>query len=255
MIERKFIEENIKSLELEEYFRTKLERADYSHKVIKITPLSTKITIYVGKPGIAIGKNGETIKQLTQTLTDRFNIKNPQLDIQTLENPDLDALVIATGIANGLERKMKPGRLTNIYLRKIMNAGAVGAEITIGGKISGSRGRTEKVLRGYIKKCGDMVEENVDKSEASAVLKQGKIGIKVKILPYLPKSLQIEKEIKKLFKKKEEKENTDKNKTEEKPTENKDKKETEEKKDKNKKTDTKKPGKRKEQKKKKRRKI
>ena len=215
MIERKFIEDNIKSLELEQYFKNMLIKADYSHTTIKITPLSTKITIHVGKPGMAIGKGGSTIKKLTQTVTDKYKIENPQLDIQGLEKPDLDAYVIANGIADGLERRMKPGRLINIYLRKIMGAGAVGAEITISGKISGSRGRTEKVLRGYIKKCGDMAEENVDKGEARAVLKQGAIGIKVKILPYLPKSLQIEKEIKKLFSAKKKKEDEDIKKKEE----------------------------------------
>ena len=255
MIEKKFIQQNVKSLELERYFRKTLEKADYSHTDIKITPLSTKITIVVGKPGIAIGKGGKTIKELTNTLTNKYKIKNPQLDIQTAENPDLDSFIIAKNIAGSLERGLKPGRLINIYLRKITFAGAVGAEITISGKISGSRGRTEKVLIGYIKKCGDMAEEYVKEGLATATLKQGVVGVKVKILPFLPKSLQIEKEIKKLFSKKkaeekkkeevtkkeaESKKETEKQKTEE-VVEKEDKKKTEKKETKKEKEETKIP--------------
>jgi small subunit ribosomal protein S3 len=204
MIEKKFIKENIKKLDINNYFEQILDKAEYSHTDIKITPLSTKIVIYVGKPGIAIGKGGKTIKDLTETLQNEFDIKNPQLDIKMIDNLNLDANVIAKNIADALEKGMKSGRLINIFLRKIMSAGAVGAEITISGKISGARGRSEKVLKVYIKKCGDMANEFVEQGYKTAVQKQGLIGIKVKILPFLPKSLQIEKEIKSIFNKKEE---------------------------------------------------
>ncbi len=198
MIERKFIEDKIKSLEIEEYLMDTLQRADYSHTDIQITPLSTRLVVHVGRPGIAIGRGGKNIQTITENLSKRFGIKNPQLDIQSIENPNLDASYVANKIAMAIEQYIKPNRITNIYLRNIMNAGAHGAEIQISGKISGGRGRTDKKYVGYIKKSGDFALANVDVGDAIATLKPGVLGIKVMIMKALPESMIIEDKIKKI---------------------------------------------------------
>ncbi|MCK5235263.1 MAG: 30S ribosomal protein S3, partial [Candidatus Aenigmarchaeota archaeon] len=162
MIERKFIEDQIKSLEIEEYLAKNLEKADYSHTDIQITPLSTRLIVYVGRPGIAIGRAGKNIEMITNALSNKFGVKNPQLDIQSISNPDLDATYVAHQISSALERYVKANRIVNIYLSNIMRAGAYGAEIRVSGKISGGRGRTDKTQIGYIKKSGDFAIDNVD---------------------------------------------------------------------------------------------
>ena len=196
MIERKFIEDHIKSLEIEEYLAKVLEKADYSHTDIQITPLSTRLVVHVGRPGIAIGRAGKNIEMITNILSEKFGVKNPQLDIQSIENPDLDATYVAHQISSAIERYVKPNRITNIYLRNIMRAGAYGAEIQISGKISGGRGRTDKKQVGYIKKSGEFVIDNVDRGFSVARMKPGVLGIKVMIMKNLPESMLIEKRIK-----------------------------------------------------------
>lgn len=196
MIERKFIEDHIKSLEVEEYLAKVLEKADYSHTDIQITPLSTRLIVHVGRPGIAIGRAGKNIEMITNVLSEKYAVKNPQLDIQSIESPDLDATYVAHQISSAIERYVKPNRITNIYLRNIMNAGAYGAEIQISGKISGGRGRTDKKQVGYIKKSGDFAIGNVDRGFSTAMMKPGVLGIKVMIMKNLPESMLIEKRIK-----------------------------------------------------------
>ena len=196
MIERKFIEDQIKSLEIEEYLAKNLEKADYSHTDIQITPLSTRLIVYVGRPGIAIGRAGKNIEMITNALSNKFGVKNPQLDIQSISNPDLDATYVAHQISSALERYVKANRIVNIYLSNIMRAGAYGAEIRVSGKISGGRGRTDKTQIGYIKKSGDFAIDNVDVGFSQARMKPGVLGIKVMIMKNLPESMLIEKRIK-----------------------------------------------------------
>ncbi len=196
MIERKFVQDKIKEKMIQDYLEKELERADYSHTDIRMTPLSTRLIIYVGRPGFAIGRGGAMIKKLTEDLKNKFGVKNPHIDIQQVENPYLDARIVAKNIAQALEQHVSPARITNIYLRNIMEAGAVGAEIVLSGKLSGARGRSDKRMVGYIKKCGDMADEVVSKGFAIARLKPGVIGVKVRIMPRLPKSVQLEKQVK-----------------------------------------------------------
>ncbi|NOQ37802.1 30S ribosomal protein S3 [archaeon] len=196
MIERKFIEDQIKSLEIEEYLAKNLEKADYSHTDIQITPLSTRLIVYVGRPGIAIGRAGKNIEMITNALSNKFGVKNPQLDIQSISNPDLDATYVAHQISSALERYVKANRIVNIYLSNIMRAGAYGAEIRVSGKISGGRGRTDKTQIGYIKKSGDFAIDNVDVGFSQARMKPGVLGIKVMIMKNLPECMLIEKRIK-----------------------------------------------------------
>ncbi len=195
MIEKKIIEDSIQNLEIEEYLKRILDRADYSYTDIKITPVSTRLIIHVGRPGMAIGKAGKTIKKITDDLQNKFKVKNPQLDIQHVENPFLDANIVAKSISSALERHIGHRRLIDSSLKKIMDAGAVGAEIIVSGKLSGGRGRFEKSLVGYIKKCGDPAKKDVDIGFAMAVLKQGTLGVKVKIMPQLPRAMLMEKEL------------------------------------------------------------
>ena len=132
---------------------------------------------------MVIGRAGKTIRKLTQDLDTQFNLDNPQIDVQEVEKPELNAQMMATGLANALERGWyfrKAGRVT---LQRIMHAGALGCEIVISGKITGPRKRIEKFLDGYIKHAGESVEQIVDAGYAVATKKLGTIGVKVRIVP------------------------------------------------------------------------
>ncbi|MDD2777905.1 MAG: 30S ribosomal protein S3 [Methanocellales archaeon] len=182
-IEKKFVQEGLKKAMMNECFMKRLARSGYGGMNIIRTPMGTQITIYAEKPGMIIGRSGKTIHKLTEDLNTQFNLDNPQIDVQEVERPELNAQMMATGLANALERGWyfrKAGRAT---LQRIMNAGALGCEIRISGKLTGPRKRVEKFLAGYIKHAGESVERIVDEGYAIAIKKLGVIGIKVRIVP------------------------------------------------------------------------
>jgi len=196
LIERKFIEKGIRNVELSEYLDSVLDRADYSHSDIKRTPLNTRITVFAGRPSMVIGRGGIKIKEITKALSTQFKIDNPQIEVKSIENPDLDAQVIAKQIVSALEKGMKYRRIVNVMIKRIMSSGAAGVEVTVSGKLGGSRSRSEKFLRGYIKKCGDTAEKYTSIAYEAANLRQGVIGVRIIIMKSLPEMIQIQKKLK-----------------------------------------------------------
>lgn len=135
MIERKFVAQKLKERQVQEYVAQSLTKAGHSRVEIKRTPMGEKIIVYTTRPGLIVGRKGENIKRLTQALKKKFNLENPQIEIGDIENPLLDAGAVADQIAYTFER-FGPKRFKFIgydMLRKIMDAGALGAEIVIGG--------------------------------------------------------------------------------------------------------------------------
>lgn len=182
MVERIFVEEGIKKVRMNEYFRNELERAGYGGMDIKRTPMGTQITVKVEKPGMIIGKDGKRIKRITDEITKRQELDNPQIDVQPIEVPELNAQLMANRLAKLIERGWHFRRAGRSTLQRIMDMGALGCEITMSGKLKGPRGRMEKMVDGYIKHCGSLAEEIVDKGYAIARKKAGVIGVQVKIV-------------------------------------------------------------------------
>lgn len=182
MAERIFVEEGIKKVRMNEYFRNELERAGYGGMDIKRTPMGTQITVKVEKPGMIIGKDGKRIKRITDEITKKQELDNPQIDVQPIEVPELNAQLMANRLAKLIERGWHFRRAGRSTLQRIMDMGALGCEITMSGKLKGPRGRMEKMVDGYIKHCGSIAEEIVDKGYAIARKKAGVIGVQVKIV-------------------------------------------------------------------------
>ena len=182
MIEKLFVKEGIKRVRLNEYFVKELERAGYGGMEIKRTPMGTQITVKVEKPGMIIGKDGRRIKRLTEEVAMRHELDNPQLDVQPIEIPDLCATLMANRLAKLIERGWHFRRAGRSMLQRIMEKGTFGCEIVMSGKLKGPRGRTEKMVEGYIKHCGEVAEEMVDRGYAIAKVKSGVIGVQVWIV-------------------------------------------------------------------------
>jgi small subunit ribosomal protein S3 len=132
---------------------------------------------------MVIGKGGKNIRKVTTELEERFNLEDPQIDVQEVEEPDLNARIVADRLANALERGWYFRKAGHTTIDRIMEAGALGAEIVLSGKVTGARSRVEKFNRGYIKHNGEPAEEIVDFGKATAVMKLGTIGVQVKIIP------------------------------------------------------------------------
>ncbi|NOR77355.1 MAG: 30S ribosomal protein S3 [Methanophagales archaeon] len=167
---------------MDEYFQKELERAGYGGMDIKRTPMGTQITVHVEKPGMIIGKNGKRIKKVTDEITKKQELDNPQIDVQPIAAPELSAQLMSNRLAKLIERGWHFRRAGRSTLQRIMGAGALGCEITMSGKLRGPRGRVEKMVEGYIKHCGSVAEEIVDKGYSIAQKKTGVIGVVVWIV-------------------------------------------------------------------------
>jgi small subunit ribosomal protein S3 len=182
-VEKKFVQDGFKKAMIDEFFLEKLERAGYGGMDINRTPMGTQITIRAEKPGMIIGKSGKMIRKFTKDLDVRFKLDNPQIDVQEVKKPELNAQMMATRLANALERGWYFRKAGQSTLQRIMDSGAMGVEIVIAGKLTGPRKRTEKFIAGYIKHCGKPVDELVDVGYARAKKKLGIIGVKVRVMP------------------------------------------------------------------------
>jgi len=194
MVEKKFIKDNIKLSEVEEFLKREFSRAGYSHVEISRTPVSTRVTVWAQKPGMVIGRGGKTIDALTETLKSKFSMENPALEVQEVENPDLDARIVAAQIVSGIERGLNYKRVIQFTLQRVMQAGAVGVAIRMSGKLGGEMSRTEKFHAGYLKYAGDPAEK-LDKAYATAMVKLGMIGVQVRILVDEPKEIAAARKI------------------------------------------------------------
>ncbi|UCE96154.1 MAG: 30S ribosomal protein S3, partial [Candidatus Bathyarchaeota archaeon] len=180
---RHFIDETIKRAEIDEFLQTKLERAGYGGVDITKTPLGTHIVVYAMRPGIVIGRGGETIKDLARILEEMFELPNPQISVAEIEIPELNAYVIASRIASALRRGVHYRRSGYWALSQVIDAGALGVEIIISGKLRGRRAKYEKFRAGYLPKSGEPSLEFIKRAELHVQLKPGIFGVKVRIMP------------------------------------------------------------------------
>jgi len=180
--ERKFIRENIRRVLLKEYLMKSTERAGFGGLTIQRTPMGTRLTLIVERPGMVIGRRGAAIKELTEVVEGRFGFDNPQIEVQESDNAALNAQIMAQKLANTLERGWHFRRAGHSTVRRIMQSGARGCQVVISGKLTGQRHRTEKFREGHIKYSGEPALYAMEEGYAVAKKKLGVIGIKVQIM-------------------------------------------------------------------------
>jgi len=178
-----FISESIKKTEIDEFLQKELASAGYGGVTISKTPLGTHIVIYAMRPGLVIGRGGGTIRELAKILEEKFKVPNPQISVSEMEIPELNAYVVASRITSALQRGVHYRRSGYWALNRVMEAGALGVEIIISGKLRTDRARYEKFRAGYLPKCGEPALKYMRKAEVHVQLKPGMLGVKVRIMP------------------------------------------------------------------------
>jgi small subunit ribosomal protein S3 len=183
VVERKFIDDALVKTKVSTYLEKELSRAGFSRVEIQKTPVLTRITVYVTNPGRVIGRSGETINALTETLRRKFKVDNPQINVAEVRNPKLEPRLVAKYIANSLERNANARSILHNAIKDIMLNGALGAEIIAAGKLAakGARAKSIKVRLGYLPKAGDATNL-VDEAKVASYPKYGAIGITVRIV-------------------------------------------------------------------------
>lgn len=182
MMKDYFVKQGIKEAEIEDFIKKMFPMGDYSKTEIHRTPLGIKIIIHTNKPGRIIGKGGKNINEMTEAMKKEFKLENPQLDVKGIRSPNLDPRIVAKQIASAIEKGYNYKKIGNLTIKRIMDAGAIGAQIVISGKLGGGKSMTGKFQEGYLKHCGEPAKVLVDYAFEEALVKLGKIGIKVKIM-------------------------------------------------------------------------
>ena len=100
--ERKFVAENVRRVLLKEYLMKEVSRAGFGGLDVQRTPMGTRVILTTERPGLVIGRRGQTIKNLTAVIEDRFGFENPQIEVQEVENASLNAQIMAEKLAFSL---------------------------------------------------------------------------------------------------------------------------------------------------------
>lgn len=183
MEERSIVKFKKEEFAIKEYIKSSLGKGKISRVRIEYTPVGEKIIISTNKPGMVIGRGGEKIDELTRFLKTRFKLENPHIEIDEIKQPEFDAQIMADDIALSIERfgPIKFKVVAYKVLQRVINAGALGVEIRLSGKLPGARAKTWRFAQGYLKKTGDSAKV-VDRAQAVAQTKPGTVGVKVSVL-------------------------------------------------------------------------
>jgi len=180
--DKRIVVENVRRVLLKEYLLRETKRAGFGGLDIQRTPMGTRVTLIAERPGLVIGRKGGAIKSLTEAVERQFNFDNPQIEVQEVANPSLNAQIMAEKLSNALERGWHFRRAGHSTVRRIMEAGAKGCLVVIAGKLTGRRHRRVKFKGGHIKYCGEPRNTWMWKGFAIARMKPGVIGCSVQIM-------------------------------------------------------------------------
>ncbi|RZD53934.1 MAG: 30S ribosomal protein S3 [Methanobacteriota archaeon] len=179
---RTFINRNVERHMVREYLLRETERAGFGGLEFNRTPEGTKVTLSAEQVGRVIGRRGKVIHELQHRLKSDFKLENPRLEVNEIEEPRLNAQVMASRLASSLERGWFFRRAGHSTAQNIMDAGARGCLIILSGKISGARHRVQKFQQGHIKFCGETALQFMDEGFSTAVKKLGTVGCTVRIM-------------------------------------------------------------------------
>ena len=178
------VNRNVERHLVKEFLMKNTKRSGFGGLDIKRTPNGTEVTVHAERPGLVIGRKGKIIKELESRLKSEFELFDPQLKVEEIKSSEstANAQVMAEKIASALERGWYYRRAGNSAAENIMTAGARGVIVTLAGKLTGSRNRTQKFIKGHVKYCGETALLHMDKGYYVAVKKLGTIGVTVEIM-------------------------------------------------------------------------
>jgi small subunit ribosomal protein S3 len=178
---RKFLLEDLK---LRQALMEKLRLAGINRVDIERSLKSLRLSLHVTRPGIVIGRGGTGMEDLKKFVTGILDISpnnpsSPKIDIRVEEvkNPDLSAYLVASRVAEQLERRMPHRRVVNKTMERVMQSGAKGVKIVLAGRIAGAEiSRREKFHLGSIPL--QTLRADIDYASVPSLTRSGYIGVK-----------------------------------------------------------------------------
>lgn len=175
------IKNNFRNMELNEFLASALKDAGYGGVEVQKTPVGARITVFVTRPGLVIGRKGTGIKDLMAKLEQKFGLQNPQISVLEVTTPELNPDIMCNRIAQLIERGTAFRRAAMWSLNTIMNSGALGVEVIISGKLRTERAHFEKHTLGVVPKSGDVAGHIVRTGITHVLTKMGLMGIQLRI--------------------------------------------------------------------------
>ncbi len=147
-------------------------------EIERFPPNQVSVIIRTARPGVVIGRKGETVKILRQSLEELTGGKRVHVDVQEVETPDLDARLVAENIVAQLERRIYHSRAMKRAVRQAMRAGAQGIKVVCSGRLSGAEmARRETMREGRVPL--QTLRADIDYAKDEALTTYGRIGVKV----------------------------------------------------------------------------
>ncbi|BAJ63044.1 30S ribosomal protein S3 [Anaerolinea thermophila] len=153
------------------------ENAGVSRVEVERFPGKVRVIVFTAKPGILIGRKGESVKKLRQDL-EALTGKKIDLEIKEIKNPDTDALLVAENLASQIERRVSYRRAMKRALQQAMRQGAKGIKVEVQGRLSGAEmSRSVWLREGRVPL--QTLRADIDFARAEALTTYGRIGVKV----------------------------------------------------------------------------
>jgi len=163
--------------EIRKVVKTEAEKAGVSLIEVERYPGKVKVSVHTAKPGILIGRKGESVKKMRQAL-EALTGKKIDLEIKEIKNPDTDAYLVAANIAGQMERRVSYRRAMKRALQQAIRQGALGIKVEVAGRLSGAEmARSVWLREGRVPL--QTLRANIDFARAEALTTYGRIGVKV----------------------------------------------------------------------------
>ena len=174
----RYVELLHEDFEIRRFIRSSMDRrAGVSRIEIERQPNLVIVTIHTSRPGLVIGKGGDTVKGLRERMETMTN-KKVKIEVEEIEQPDLDALLVAYGIADQLERRIGHSRAMKRAITQAMRQGSDGIRVEVSGRLGGSdMSRRDWLSEGRVPR--NTLRANIDYGFAEAKTTYGQIGVKV----------------------------------------------------------------------------
>ncbi|MBT9258967.1 MAG: 30S ribosomal protein S3 [Clostridiales bacterium] len=169
-----YVQEDLK---IRDFVRNRLKDAGVSRVEIERAANKLTVIIHTARPGVVIGRGGQEVDQLRREL-EKLTGRQVKVDIVEIKQPELDAQLVAEGIAMQLARRVAFRRAIKQALQRVMRARALGCKIKISGRLGGAEmRRTEWVSEGSVPL--HTIKADIDYGFAEAYTTYGQIGVKV----------------------------------------------------------------------------
>jgi len=172
-----YVENLHQDFRLRELVRGEASKAGVSRVDVERFPGKVKVIVYTAKPGILIGRKGENVKKIRQSLEVEVG-KKVDLEIKEIKSPDLDAYLVARNIAEQLERRISYQRAMKRAIQQTMRQGGQGIRVEVSGRLSGAEmARSVNMREGRVPR--QTLRADIDYSMSEALTTYGRIGVKV----------------------------------------------------------------------------